>query len=217
MATHTVLNTPFLTGATASIYTRGAQVSPLDVAVPPGSTFVTSSTVAAGGSVTANGVTEGQKYWAVGQDNTAAWRWISFRVDETVNPSITASPNGKLRREKTEQLVSAAGSATVGYLTLKDQGCVLDGTTNDSAAFQNAVTTAMAQGKELAHLGGNLRLGTAIQGRYTMRLRGAGAELSIITQADTATNHHMLDWGGYSAAGRTSRTSPRTPGRARAP
>lgn len=106
-ASHTISGGPWPAGATVSAFRRGSRAQPLGTSSPPGQA-VAASGVVSGSSVTFAGLTEGERYWAVGQDAAGGWRWVSFRV----TPLVEAEPEGlRVRVKAVEDRVIAADSS----------------------------------------------------------------------------------------------------------
>ena len=133
---------------------------------------------------------------------------MAFTVKDWQDAPSTSTPISAAALEDMETRLATYTGRRVGYLSLEDEGCDMTGATDSGPAFAAAIATATAQGKQLAHLGGTLKLQTQIAGRVNFQLRGLDPELCIIAQADTTANHHMLDLGGYSTA--TTNTQPLT-------
>jgi hypothetical protein len=128
--------------------------------------------------------------------------WQIGRIGGT---PITAAALNDLESRIADAVSDAEGGGPqrIGYLSLADY-CTLDGSTDDSAGFASAWAAALAENKQLIHPGGSLKLASQITGRASMSLRGVDATTCEIIQADTSSDHHLFDLGGYS----TSITNP---------
>lgn len=126
-------------------------------------------------------------------------------VDEGTYNLTSGGTTRRVEAVSGATLVSAESRVATGYLTLSSQGCTLDGTTDDTAAFLAAIIKADSESKQLVHDGGNLKLADQIAGRYNFQLRGVDPEKCIITQAEYAAGP-LIDLGGYS----TSTTNPQS-------
>jgi hypothetical protein len=79
MAVHTIRNGPWPEGSTVTAYTR-LGIGPItEQPVPPGSRAVDAATVTTS-VVVFDDLEDGREYWAVGQDSSSRWRWLSFRT-----------------------------------------------------------------------------------------------------------------------------------------
>ena len=98
--------------------------------------------------------------------------------------------------------VEAGTGVDAGVVNVKDHGAVLNGTTDDWAAFDAACTAAVAQGKRIVYV----PPGTALVGRPIIvpggvRLRGAGIDRTTIKRPASVGSSMA---GGYMPQGSTT-------------